>query len=219
MDYLTNYYKNLCEQFQEKVNHLKQLLEYRKKGTVYLDVVDVDPYTGEDVPRIMGTEVTKQGNPLGKGARKEKIFSVYPGMGAIRNVGDQEYLTHEIVSNSGRPTVQDNPIYASMLGKGPALEVGSGEVFHNRSDMRRKGGSEAGMGKKFKKKNLAIALAKTEAQQAQRAARDLNPNVHDGPDPDTTASAAEVAASQQREQLGRSGDYWFGNTMNRLPHF
>ena len=216
MDYLTNYYKNLSEQLQHRVNNLKQLLEYRKKSTVHLDVVDVDPYTGEDVPRIMGTEVTKKGNPLGKGARKEKIFSVYPGMGAIRNVGDQEYLTRDIVSNSGRPTVQDNPIYASMLGKGPALEVGSGEVFHNRSDMRRKGGSEPGMGKKFKKKNLAIALAKTEAQQAQRAARDLHPNVHDGPDPDTTASSMEVAASQQRRQLGQQPDYWFGTTMNRL---
>jgi len=200
MDYLTNYYKNLSEQLQEKVNNLEQLLEYRQKRTVYLDVVDVDPYTGEDVPRIIGTEVTAQGNPLGKGARKEQTFSVYPGMGAIRNVPDQEYHTREIVSNSGRPTVKDNPIYASMKGKGPAIEVGSGEIFQDTSDMRIRGGSVPGTGKKLRKKNLAIALAQIEAQ---KASRDLNPNVHDGPDPDTTASAAEVAASQQRRQLGQ----------------
>ena len=161
MDYVTNYYKDLCEQLQEQVNQLEQLLEYRKRSIVHLDVDDVDPYTGESVPRIIGTEVTKQGNPLGKGARKTARFSTYPGMGAIRNVGDdQEALAWEIVSNSGRPTVQDNPIFASMIGKGPALQVGSGEIFQERSDRRRKGGSEPGRGVKAKKKNLAIALAK-----------------------------------------------------------
>lgn len=161
MNYLTNYYKNLSEQLQAQVNHLEQLLEYKKKHVTHLDVVDVDPYTGEDVPRIIGTEVTKHGNPVGKGARKEKLLSTYPGMGAIRNVGsDQEALAWETVSNSGRPTVENNPIYASLKGKGPALEVGSGEIFQEPSDTRRKGGSERGMGKKAKKKALAIALAK-----------------------------------------------------------
>ena len=200
MDYLTNYYKNLSEQLQEKVNHLEQLLEYRKKSTMYIDVDDVDPYTGESVPRIIGTEVTKHGNPVGKGARQNARFSTYPGMGAIRNVGDdQEALAWEIVSNSGRPTVEDNPIYASMKGKGPALEVGSGEVFQDPSDLRRKGGSEPGMGKKARKKALAISLAQI---RARNAGRDLHPNAHDGPDPDFTASSAEVVASQQRRQFG-----------------
>ena len=201
MNYLTNYYKNLSEQLQEKVNHLEQLLEYRKKSTVHLDVVDVDPYTGEDVPRIIGTEVTKKGNPLGKGARKEKTFSTYPGMGAIKNMGsDQEALAWETVSDWGRPTVKDNPIYASLKGKGPAIEVGSGEIFQDTSDMRIRGGSVPGTGKKLRKKNLAIALAQI---QAQKTSRDLHPNVHDSLDPDTTASAAEVVASQQRRQLGQ----------------
>lgn len=197
MNYLTNYYKNLSEQLQEKVNHLEQLLEYQTKKTTYLDVVDVDPYTGESVPRIIGTEVTKKGNPLGKGAKKTQTVSIYPGMGAIKSMGsDQEELAWETVSDWGNPTVENNPIYAGMMGKGPALEVGTSELFKDTTDLRRKGGSEPGMGKKAKKKDLAIALAKIRSQQT----RDLNPNVHDSPDPDTTASSTEVALSQQMRQ-------------------
>jgi hypothetical protein len=172
-------------------------LEYQTKKTTYLDVVDVDPYTGESVPRIIGTEVTKKGNPLGKGAKKTQTVSIYPGMGAIKSMGsDQEELAWETVSDSGRPTVEDNPIYAGMMGKGPALEVGTAELFKDITDMRTRGHSEPGMGKKAKKKDIAIALAQIRAQQA----KDLNPNIHDSPDADTTATSAEVAMSQQMRQ-------------------
>jgi hypothetical protein len=33
MDYLTNYYKNLCEQLQNKINFLKQSLNERLEPT------------------------------------------------------------------------------------------------------------------------------------------------------------------------------------------
>ncbi len=195
MDYLTNYYKNLSEQLQEKFNNLEQLLEYRKKSTTYLDVVDVDPYTGEDAPRIIGTEVTKKGNPMGKGAKKEKTVSIYPGMGAIQSMGsDQEELAWETVRDSGRPTVENNPIYASMHGKGPAIQVKTAELFQDSSDIRTKGGSIPGTGQKLRQKNYAQRMA---------GYRDLHPDVHDSADPDTIASAIEVVASQQRRQLGQ----------------
>ena len=57
---------------------------------------------------------------------------------------------------------------------------------------------------------------------------DLTPDRHDGEDPDPTADANEVARSQQQIQMGgnqakgstpQKPDYWFGTTMNRLPHF
>lgn len=197
MNYLTNYYKNLSEQLQEKVNHLEQLLEYREKRTVYLRPTNVDPYTNESVPRIQGIETTKKGNPLGKGARQEKSFSVYPGMGAIKGIGsdsDVETFAWQTVSNSGRPTVENNPIYASMHDQGPPLQVNRGDLFRPDFDIPIKGGSVPGTGKKLRQRNYAQRMA---------AYRDLNANVHDGPDPDTTASADEVAASQQRRQLGQ----------------
>lgn len=166
MDYLTNYYRNLSEQLQQQLNTLEQLFEYRKRNTTYLDVVDVDPYAGEDVPRIIGTEVTKQGNPLGKGAKKTKTVSMYPGMGAIQNMGsDQGELAWETVSDSGRPTVENNPIYASMQGKGSPLQVASGELFQDRTDMRLRGGSVPGTGKKLRQRNFAQRMAQLQNPQ------------------------------------------------------
>lgn len=193
MNYLTNYYKHLSEQLQEKVNHLQQLLEYKKSKIAYIDVDDIDPYTGEDSPRIIGSEVTKKGNPMGKGAQKYKRVSYYP---SYEDQADAE----EIVSNWGNPKVENNPTYASMKGEGPAIQVNRGELFQDRTDNPGKGGSEPGMGKKFKKKNLAIALAKIK----ERETRDMNPNIHDGPDIDRVASAAEIANSQAQKQMGYS---------------
>jgi len=200
MNYLTNYYKNLCEQLQEQVNNLEKLLEYRKSKIAHIDVHDVDPYTGESAPAILGYEVTKKGNPMGKGARKNKVVRFYPDY-------EDEAEAWESVSDTGRPTVQDNRFYASMRGQGSPMEVNRNELFQQRHDRPHKGGHEAGMGKKFKKKNLAIARAK-----------DMNPNVHDGPDADNIASSAEVAASQINKQMGSTpeySDYWFRNTMHR----
>jgi hypothetical protein len=37
MDYLSNYYKNLCEQLQERINHLEQMVEYVLPGTATHD--------------------------------------------------------------------------------------------------------------------------------------------------------------------------------------
>jgi len=197
MNYLTNYYKNLSEQLQEKVNHLEQLLEYRERRTFYMRPTDIDPYTNESVPLISGRETTKKGNPLGKGARKEKTFSVFPGQETIRGIGsdsDVEMLAWETVSDDGRPTVENNPIYASMHNQGPPLEVNRGDLVIRDYHIPIKGGSVPGTGKKLRQRNYAQRMA---------GYRDLNPNVHDSADPDTTASAAEVAASQKRRQLGQ----------------
>ena len=59
MDYLTNYYKNLCDQLQEQVNNLEYLiLEYRKTQTQRVEVDDLE-WDGNPVPLIHGTVVTK----------------------------------------------------------------------------------------------------------------------------------------------------------------
>jgi hypothetical protein len=166
MDYLTNYYKNLSEQLQEQINRLENvILEYRKTATQYVDIHDIER-TGEDVPMLHGRVVTKKGNPAGKGAAKERDVSFYPGMGAMPNYsGNDEADAWEAISNSGRPTVENNPIYANLMGKGPAQEVKRGEVSD--TEERRRGHSEKGTGKKVKKKEQAIRKAEYEKRHKQ----------------------------------------------------
>jgi hypothetical protein len=159
MNYLTNYYKNLSEQLQEQVNHLENLiLEYRKTRTQRVDIHDVER-TGEDVPMLHGVVVTKKGNPAGKGAAKQKPVVFYPGMGAMPNYpgakhGQDEIDAWETITDSGRPTVEGNPIYANLMGKGPAQEVVRGEI--SSGEKRRRGHSVKGTGQKEKKKKEAI---------------------------------------------------------------
>jgi hypothetical protein len=160
MDYITNYYKNLSKQLQEQVSQLENLiLEYRKTKTQRVDIHDVER-TGEDVPLLHGRVVTKQGNPAGKGAAKERNVGFYPGMGAMPNygrAGQDEADAWETISNSGRPTAENNPIFANLMGQGPAQEVTRGEIFD--TEQRTRGGSVKGTGKKAQKKAKAIRSA------------------------------------------------------------
>ena len=162
MNYLTNYYKNLAESLQEQVNQLENLLEYKKSRTQHVDVHDVED-TREDAPILHGVVVTKKGNPAGKGAAKERSVSFYPSQAfkTIQNYpGHQESDAWDIISNAGRPTVEGNPIYANLRGKGPALEVDRREIFPGQErGLRRKGHHEKGRGKKAAKKREAIRKA------------------------------------------------------------
>lgn len=156
MQYLTNYYKNLSEHLQEQVNYLENLiLEYRKTSTQRVDIHDIER-GGEDVPLIHGRIVTKKGNLAGKGAAKQRDVGFYPGMGAMPNyVGHDEADAWEAISDTGRPTIEDNPIYANFMAKGPAQDVLRGEIFD--IERRKRGHSVPGTGKKAAKKKQAIA--------------------------------------------------------------
>ena len=158
MNYLTNYYKNLSEQLQAQVNNLEYLiLEYRRTKTRNVRVDDIEN-TGEDVPLIHGTVVTKKGNPAGKGAAKTNPVGFFPGMGAMPNYrGDDVADAVEAIADWGRPDAANNALYASMLGRGPAPEVLRGEIFD--TERSQKGGSVKGTGQKAKKKAAAIRAA------------------------------------------------------------
>jgi len=164
MNYLTNYYKNLAESLQEQVNELENLiLEYKKSRTQRVDIHDVED-KGEDAPMIHGRVVTKKGNPAGKGAAKERSVSFYPSQAfkTIQNYpGHQEGDAWDIISNAGRPTIENNPIYANLRAKGPALEVKRGDIVAGleRGEPRPKGGHEKGKGKKTAKKREAMRKA------------------------------------------------------------
>jgi len=153
MDYLTKFYKNLSEQLQEKVNHLENtLLEYRREGTRMVDVDDVEN-TGDDDPLITGVVRTKKGNPAGKGAAKDKMVAFYASHHAMPNYGPGTAASSdawETISNSGRPSIETNPIYASMRGKGKPVEVLYREL--SAGDRRKKGGSVKGTAEKGRRK-------------------------------------------------------------------
>ena len=162
MNYLTNYYKNLSEQLQEELNNLENvILEYRKTKTQKVRIDDIEN-DGEEVPLIHGTVVTKRGNPAGKGAAKDRAVAFYPGMGSMPNYGGRgtdEADAEEAIADWGRPTVENNPIYASLKGKGPAQDVSRRELFNPSRFGSNKGGSGPGTGQKAKKKAQAIRSA------------------------------------------------------------
>ena len=175
MNYLTNYYKNLSEQLQEELNNLENvILEYRKTKTQKVRIDDIG-WEGEEVPLIHGTVVTKKGNPAGKGAAKDREVAFYPGMGSMPNYGKgipsgtDEADAEEAIADWGRPTVENNPIYASLKGAGPAQDVRRAELFNPSRFGSNKGGSVPGTGKQAMKKERAIYSAEYDARQQARA--------------------------------------------------
>lgn len=172
MNYLTQHYKNMSEQLQEQLNHLENLiLEYRKTPTQKVRIDDIEN-DGEEVPLIHGTVVTTKGNPAGKGAAKDRAVAFYPGMGSMPNYsggGTDEADAEEAIADWGRPTVDNNPIYASMKGKGPAQDVRRAELFNPSRFGSNKGGSVPGTGKKAMKKERAIYSAEYDARQQARS--------------------------------------------------
>ena len=170
MNYLTNYYKNLSEQLQEELNNLENvILEYRKTKTQRVDIDDIEN-VGEEVPMIHGRVVTKKGNPAGKGKAKDKAVAFYPGMGAMPNYsggGTDEADAEEAIADWGRPTADNNPIWASMMGRGPAQDVRRAELFDPRRFGSDKGGSVPGTGQKAKKKAQAIRSAEYDRKRGK----------------------------------------------------
>jgi hypothetical protein len=96
MDYLTNYYKNLCEQLQDKLNYLEQMIAEARRGTVMVDVDDIERDEGGD--RIIVGRLAS-----GKGAKTDRTITFYPqkehDMDDYRNAAKIDAEPMEIRSN------------------------------------------------------------------------------------------------------------------------
>ena len=171
-----NQYENYINKIDEQINHLTShltdvILEYRKTKTQKVRIDDIEN-DGEEVPLIHGTVVTKRGNPAGKGAAKDRAVAFYPGMGSMPNYsggGTDEADAEEAIADWGRPTVENNPIYASLKGAGPAQDVRRGELFNPSRFGPDRGHNRPGTGQKAKKKAQAIRSAEYDRQRGRNA--------------------------------------------------
>jgi hypothetical protein len=169
-----NQYESYSDKIDEQINHLTNLiLEYRKTKTQKVRIDDIG-WEGEEVPLIHGTVVTKKGNPAGKGAAKDREVAFYPGMGSMPNYGGASVQNdvadaEEAIADWGRPTVENNPIYASLKGKGPAQDVRRGELFNPNRFGPDRGHNRPGTGQKAKKKAQAIRSAEYDRQRGRNA--------------------------------------------------
>lgn len=73
MDYLTNYYKNLSEQLQAKVNYLEQTILEAQRSTEDVIIDDAETDEGEYTPTLIG-HLAK-----GKGAKRGRPVRIEPG--------------------------------------------------------------------------------------------------------------------------------------------
>ena len=189
MDYLTNYYKNLCEQLQEQVNHIEAVLAEARRMT--RDVMDVN--TGKMVPtrqvevqdwlendsgyERMPTVWGQYTDNRGKGSQKNRKVSFIPGNSLpgvvrVKEIEDAEELGH----NWGAPPGENVFMQGIQIGASP-LDVRASEI----EEIRDRGNNRKGSGKKYQKKLLAQIraeyAARQRAKQSGPAARhDTNPS-------------------------------------------
>jgi len=162
MNDLTNYYKNLSEQLQEQVNQLENMLDEARRmtrdirdvntgnmvPTRKVEIEDWDPYTGEDVPLVMG----KYADNKGKGSQKNRRVSFYPGSSLPGEKRAKESMdASELGQNWAGPPGDNVFMSASQIGAAP-LDVSASEIKEIR---RKRGDSVKGRGQKHQKKIMA----------------------------------------------------------------
>ena len=167
-------YLNKIRLLEEENRQLRNILnEYNTPKTRYLNVFSVEPRDEYTIPpTLVGTEATKHGNPVGKGARQRKVFQYTPEYGTeIGDAAQDAALIHPTTD------VTNNPVMASRRRVGPAIPVDvTGRPDFGPEDpsspyVRRKGGSVPGTGKKAQKRELEKALEEIRKQEAALAAK------------------------------------------------
>ena len=173
MNYLANYYKNLCENLQEQLNHLEAVLAEARKMTK--DVRDVN--TGKMVPtrqvevqdwlendsgyERMPTVWGQYTDNKGKGSQKNRRVSFIPGNslpGVVRakEIEDAE----ELKQNWAEPPGENVFMQGIQIGAAP-LDISASKI----KEIRERGNNRKGSGKKYQKKLLAQIRAEYEARQ------------------------------------------------------
>lgn len=145
MHYLTNYYKNLSEQLQEKVNHLQKLLEKRETEEILVTGYKVTsaPPGGSSKMKIFGRHTKGKGAKRGREAEVD-AGDVYAGHKLLGKTSPIEALL------AGTPGFQDETIGTSETptitvpkkdlspdhydGRDADLRADSREVFRGKTE-------------------------------------------------------------------------------------
>lgn len=159
MNYLTTYYKNLCEDLQAKIDLLEAGLKKAMK-------------TGD--PELLAKEGMKAGE------RWERLE---------QQAGEESSKSLQATRRFGPTSKQAVvPAFKSEIARGKAERV-----MQNILDIDQQLDAES--------PEVRKASSKKYVTQANLEKYGLSgPDVHDGPDPDTTGSTSEVIASQRRNQ-------------------
>ena len=173
MNYLTNYYKNLCEELEQKINYLESHLNEARKvkdvktgREVPVRKVDVQDFewTGEDVPMMMG----QYADGKGKGAQKTREVQFYPGYAVPQLSGTAETMdAQELGSNDPYSPDKNNVFSNAMRRGGSPIDVVASEVSEVRG--KKAGSAARGRGKKAMKKKMAIIRAKYKDKSVNEA--------------------------------------------------
>ena len=176
MNYLTSYYKNLCENLQEQLNHLQAVIAEARKMTK--DVRDVN--TGKMVPtrsvevqdwlendsryERMPTVWGQYTDNKGKGSQKNRRVSFIPGnslpgVSRAKEIEDAE----ELGQNWAGPPGENVFMQGIQMGASP-LDVRASEI----EEIRERGHHKKGSGKKHQKKKMAQIRAEYEAKYGKR---------------------------------------------------
>jgi hypothetical protein len=189
MNYLTNYYKNLCEQLEQRVNQLSKQLQ------------EANVRSPEDSAELAGREYSKKHN-----AFRLANQGRYPEMGELDAMMRGRHRSSE--------AFRRNMVRNATAMLGDIAQAGDqetvrqiGQVLHGMTDVRDPslkiaGAENVGPTIPVAAYRKMIQIAKGKYQVPwQDQPSDLDPDRYDSPmDTDTQGSSEEVAAAQQRNQ-------------------
>ena len=226
MNYLTNYYKNLSEQLQEKIN----MLEANIRSPQDLIVLGKEAY--EDAAKKAKMEKERQGQDpflstqeisdlvsqhagpyFGRAVKRERLLNT-----ALAQMGDVVYSGDV---ETGR---QLGDVMADVMRGGPKQAGTGGSGTQILTDVTK---TVRGLGKptnvpadiaamrKVVQMGQTDSVGRSKYKPPFPQPQNFSPDFHDGPDPGTRADSGEVQDNQQRNQftgnLNSGHDEW-------IPH-
>lgn len=122
MDYLTNYYKNLCEQLQEKVNILEKNILLENSKLANFEILDVSAPLAYEAPHLFGLEgsdpkhIGVYGRVIGPdGSRGPEVIAP---IHAFVGIDSETMIQHADEIIKRKPISKDNILYATWNDQG-----------------------------------------------------------------------------------------------------
>lgn len=122
MDYLTNYYKNLCEQLQEQINVLEKNILLENSKLANFEILHVSAPLAYEAPHLFGMEdsdpnhIAIQGRVIGPdGSRGPEVIApvhAFPGVLPEKMIQYADEMIRR------KPISKNNLLHATWNGQG-----------------------------------------------------------------------------------------------------